>query len=1285
MRFYPDGPAIPDLLLERCDSGRVVFLCGAGVSMPSGMPSFVGLTKHVISYFDPPADSEIMKAFQPWLDDEAAPKARNADQSAAYVQSQNKASANVPLDQIFNLLHLEYGKEEVNSLVTQRLREVPESTDFGRAHSLIKRISSNGTTVPKIVTTNFDLLFERGSGEGGVKVHVAPAFPDLNFGSEVGGITYLHGRLNDSAAAEHSYVLSSADFGRAYLAEGWATNFIRHLLERYTVVLVGYQAEDPPVKYLLQGLNHDGKYDRSKLFAFERGLQEEIEAKWRDRGVTAIAYAKHEDLWETMALWAQRADDSRRWRAAVIATTQQDPKYLLPHERGQVMHVLRSLAGAKLFAAADPVPHPEWICVLDTNVRSAKPSSGYGDDAEKFDPHTAYGLDDDVMDFSNDGSSQRISNDNLLVWRDGDDSPNEVHRLWGASQCTPKRLTHLINWIGKSIDSPVLAWWAIRYTGLHPGLLAKLERQVLYSQDLDKRGRHCWHLIFDSLRHDSNESSIGKWFDWEKRLATEGWCASVLREFRQVAAPQLRIMRPFGLAMSKPPSEPWENIHLSDLGQFEVALLQRHGEVINVPDALLPQVLGVLEEQLFVASGLLTDIGTISYNTPTCNAHRDVEGVDYISQGTEIMQLFIELFDRMAEKWPQLAAAHAMTWPATDQYFFRKLKLYALSKSAAFPARNVADAVLSLDQQAFWDRTVARELLFLLKDRWGEFSAGSQRKLMSRILTGPDQPSYVDNVQFTMWRDEQAARYARYLERQGCALIDKHAERLARIVSGIPEWCDDWAASLVKVQGSRAGWYGTDESPDVLLNLPVNQILAKAIAEGKTDLDTMTGRNPFSGLVTADPRKALAALTLESRHGEYPRQYWASLMNDFPQDAAPRLRRVFVHRVARLPYPSIIDLRQTLCRWLVRNLVAIIEMDGELGWTIYDRIVDALFKAGVDATKSYLNEVAQRGTVAIRSRRTYDHATAGPIGDCAAALLSTVPRGMELADTLVPEHTRMRISRLFTAPGEGGDHAVSIVCSQLHRLMFVDPAWTSVCLLPMLAFDQSPAEPAWNGFLHSGQSPLPPLAAAIKPQLQQLFPWVEGFAWPDELPTIAAAWLGILRVFHHDEPGGFSSGEMRGALRAMSDETRNHFIFKLSKLGQKTPDGWTKYVIPLVSEDWPRERLYRTSTSIRAWISLLGSTGNNFPSVYAAVKRFLVAVEAQDHLFYPFTRENEQNESISVRFPDTTLDLMHVTTPTVLMNVPHELPKVLELIAESEPTLQSDPRYLRLIELVERS
>ena len=64
MRFKADGPAIPDILLDQRDAGNVVFLCGAGVSIPAGMPNFLGLAQHVTDEVDPPPDSKIRQALK---------------------------------------------------------------------------------------------------------------------------------------------------------------------------------------------------------------------------------------------------------------------------------------------------------------------------------------------------------------------------------------------------------------------------------------------------------------------------------------------------------------------------------------------------------------------------------------------------------------------------------------------------------------------------------------------------------------------------------------------------------------------------------------------------------------------------------------------------------------------------------------------------------------------------------------------------------------------------------------------------------------------------------------------------------------------------------------------------------------------------------------------------------------------------------------------------------------------------------------------------------------------
>lgn len=1227
------------------------------------MPDFVGLTQYVIEFFDPPPDSEIMAAFGPWL----------CGQSAA----------NVPLDQIFNLLHLEYGKDEVNALVTEQLSAPVEIKNIAREHGLIKRISSSENGVPQIVTTNFDRLFEVGHDREQLALHVPPAFPDLHFGSKIEGVTYLHGRLVERGSASHPYVLSSADFGRAYLAEGWATNFIRHLLERYTVVLVGYQAEDPPVKYLLQGLSHDGRYDRSRLYAFDRGLPEEIEAKWRDRGVTAIAYSDHSDLWRSMEAWANRADDPRKWRASIIAKSRQDPKNLAPHERGQVAHVLRTVQGARLFAEADPAPHPEWVCVMDASVRLAKKNHGYGDDAEVFEPVSAYGLDDDLTDISEDDRKQGVCNDNLIVWRDTDDNPSEFHRLGGRQaegfEATPIRLGHLIAWLSKSVDSPVLAWWAIRQSGLHPRLLQQLEWQLERSKALSESARHIWSLILEHHRDPRNSQWNGEWFDLKKRVNAEGWTPGVLREFRRVSTPRLMIKPPFGLRQVRPPSVPWEDIRLGDIGDWEVVFLERHNEELIVTDAVLPQIFGILQEQLTVASGLLGDIGTVYFQAPTCYPGREVDGREHIANAAKAVTWFVQLFDRMAAIWPELARAHATTWTATDQFFFRKLKLYAFNKVNLFAADHVAEEVLSLDQEAFWSNGVARELLFLLRDRWGEFSQESRNQLIDRILSGPDP----FDEELPGLPHKFAARYARYLELQGCDLTIDRSERLAEMIRGIPGWSDGWATSAVIQWGSHSGWVGTDENPDVVLNLPANEVVSKAKEDLKRDFGSFTERRPFTGLVKANPRKALSALTIAGRAGDYPEAFWSAMINELPKDITPRLRQVFLNRLTRLPHAVVAELRHPLGRWLQQNLAAVLEFNDDLGWAVYDHIVEGILSGGPDAAESGLGEVRQGGMVIRKSRRTFDHAINGPIGMCAEALFHAVPG--QKAGSLLPGHIKSRLEHLLVAPGEGSDHAVSIASYKLDWLMFIDPAWTTERLVPMLVLGHPAFEPAWNGFLHSGRVPMPQLAEVIKPLLLRLFQSIENFSWDRDLARVAAQWLGYMRVFHPDEPGGLSRVEMRSVLRAMSDETRNRFIFWLGQVGQGNENGWTNHVIPLINGEWPRERRYRTSASMRAWIGLLDDTGDSFPAVYDAVKKFLVPVETNEHPFYRFTRELSDEKPITVLFPEETLDLMHRTTPMTLVHPPYELPKVLALIAQTKPGLTSDPRYLRLIDLVERS
>ena len=267
MRFFSNGLNIPDELLEARDQGNVVFLCGAGVSYPAGMPNFLELAKYVIEEQGAPQDAQSRKMLSMW-DNEDIPE-----------------DARPPLDQIFNLLHQGYPAGEIDYLITKRLRTKPKTCVS--THETILRLSKGADGKPQIVTTNFDLLFERAERAAGrkLKTYVPPTLPDLANEQALNGLVYLHGRINSRikrGEGRQGFVVSSSDFGRAYLAEGWATRFIRDLLDQYTVILLGYSANDPPVRYLLQGLHTRRHRNRTRLFAFDSG----------DRGRSPAALAR---------------------------------------------------------------------------------------------------------------------------------------------------------------------------------------------------------------------------------------------------------------------------------------------------------------------------------------------------------------------------------------------------------------------------------------------------------------------------------------------------------------------------------------------------------------------------------------------------------------------------------------------------------------------------------------------------------------------------------------------------------------------------------------------------------------------------------------------------------------------------------------------------------------------------------------------------------------------------------------------------------------------------------
>ena len=91
-----------------------------------------------------------------------------------------------------------------------------------------------------------------------MRTYQAPLLPIPKDG-KWNGLVYLHGLL-PKVLNEHDLnqlVVSSGDFGLAYLTERWAARFVGELFRNYIVCFVGYSIGDPVLRYMMDALAAD--------------------------------------------------------------------------------------------------------------------------------------------------------------------------------------------------------------------------------------------------------------------------------------------------------------------------------------------------------------------------------------------------------------------------------------------------------------------------------------------------------------------------------------------------------------------------------------------------------------------------------------------------------------------------------------------------------------------------------------------------------------------------------------------------------------------------------------------------------------------------------------------------------------------------------------------------------------------------------------------------------------------------------------------------------------------
>ena len=692
MQLVSNGPDIPDPLLRAHEDGDVVFFCGAGISYPAGLPGFRDLTNRLYAALGGAAPSAVQ---------------RTALRKKQY-------------DTAIGLLEQDIGdgRQRVRTEI-DRILQPPRPKEVA-THEALLTLAQTKEGKTRLITTNFDRLFEnlKATGRWAVKHYKAPLLPVPK--NQWDGLVYLHGLLPETVAGNEAelehLVVSSGDFGRAYLIERWAARFVADLFRSYTVCFVGYSIEDPVLRYMMDALAADRLLGEAPIQAYAFGdypakSRERVQEEWKAKNVIPILYRgnkTHSYLHKTLQEWAALYKDGITGKESVVAkygpthpqkSTQQDD-YV-----GRLLWAISARSGlpARKFADLDPPPTLEWL--------DAFSEQRYGHSHLLTFRVPPIETEDKALKFS------LISRPTPYVL-----APFMRIADAGAVARWDLVMSALGSWLTKHLYDPRLLLWVVKTGGEpHENFVLQIIptlRRTGANQPLTP----LWRLLLAGrVRSQNIRVNIYRWTD---RLKDEGFSLSVRLELREILTPSVTVAEAYRLG---PPQKAGKGTkpRLKDLVNWEVVLGADyvHHAIKDLKDneawkdaliLMLPELTSLLHDALDIMQelGEANELSDASYFAwPSIEDHP--QNNDF-REWTALIALLREAWLLTLERAPEKARVEVERWQHINYPLFRRLVFFAASHSELFSPTESLDLLLSRNGWWLWSPETQHEALQLL-------------------------------------------------------------------------------------------------------------------------------------------------------------------------------------------------------------------------------------------------------------------------------------------------------------------------------------------------------------------------------------------------------------------------------------------------------------------------------------------------------------------------------------------------------------------------------------------